>query len=122
MVLALLLAAPAYALSKLAPEINGWVLLGGALGVSALAFFEYRGDKRRAAEGEWRIPEATLLFTALIGGWPGAFLAQRLFRHKTAKLGFQARFWLVVLLHQLVAVDSLLGWRFTQEIARVMRA
>ena len=36
---------------------------------------------------------------ALLGGWPGAFLAQRYFRHKTQKVSFQIVSWLIVALH-----------------------
>ena len=43
------------------------------------------------------------------GGWPGAFLAQRRFRHKTRKLPYQFVFIVIVLLYQLVAVDEILG-------------
>jgi uncharacterized membrane protein YsdA (DUF1294 family) len=35
----------------------------------------------------------------LLGGWPGALLAQDLFRHKTSKTVFQAMFWCTVLLN-----------------------
>ena len=56
-------------------------------------------DKRRAIRGEWRISEASLLFLALVGGTPGAFLARRLFRHKTRKQPF-------VTLLQLIAVSQ----------------
>lgn len=34
---------------------------------------------------------------ALIGGWPGALLAQRLYHHKTKKPSFRFVFWLTVL-------------------------
>src|SRR5688572_944160 len=86
--LALLFVIPGYALSRLAPSIDWRALLGVPLAVSAFAFFAYRSDKRRAEAGEWRIPESTLHLTALVGGWPGAFLAQRAFRHKTSKISF----------------------------------
>ena len=33
---------------------------------------------------------------ALLGGWPGAWLAQRCFRHKTVKPAFRRIFWLTV--------------------------
>lgn len=57
---------------------------------------------------------------SLFGGWPGAFLAQRQFRHKTAKPTFQTVFWLIVLIHQLVALDSLRGWRVLREVSRAL--
>jgi uncharacterized membrane protein YsdA (DUF1294 family) len=87
--------------------------------VSLFAFAANWTDKRRAEAGEWRIPESTLHTAELAGGWPGAFLAQRMFRHKTAKESYQVVFWLIVLLYQLVALDSLLGWRFTKALLRL---
>jgi uncharacterized membrane protein YsdA (DUF1294 family) len=97
------------------------VLAGVPVLVSLFAFFAYRRDKRRAEAGEWRIPESTLHLIELVGGWPGAFLAQRQFRHKTAKLPFQVTFWLIVLTHQFLAIDSLTGWRLTREAVRFVR-
>ena len=35
----------------------------------------------------------------IIGGWPGALLAQRLLRHKNSKQSFQVVFWITVLLN-----------------------
>lgn len=36
----------------------------------------------------------------LLGGWPGALIAQQKFRHKTRKVSFQVVFWAIVLVHQ----------------------
>ena len=73
------------------------------LGVVALAscacFIAYGLDKRRAASGGRRIPERTLHLLAFLGGWPGAWLGQRQFRHKTAKVSFRILFWVVVVAH-----------------------
>ena len=121
-VLGLLLATPSYALARLAPHIAWWILGGAPLALSVFAFFAYRSDKRSAEAGEWRVPESTLHFVSLVGGWPGAFLAQRAFRHKTSKASFQFVFWTVVLLHQFVAIDSLLDWRFTRDALRVIKS
>jgi len=82
-----------------------------AVAISAFTFIVYAADKDRAAAGEWRVSESILHFLEAIGGWPGAFMAQRLLRHKNAKTGYQIVFWLIVGLHQLAALDYLLGWR-----------
>lgn len=83
-----------------------WGILAYAI-ASLLAYYFYWDDKRRAKTGEWRIPEANLHFCALIGGWPGAFIAQQKFRHKTKKLSFLWVFWLIVIAHQTLWFDWL---------------
>lgn len=40
-------------------------------------------DKRKAIRHQWRIPEATLFFIALLGGGLGSIVGMPLFRHKT---------------------------------------
>lgn len=67
---------------------------------SLLAFVSYWQDKRRAQRDGWRTPERRLHLVELLGGWPGALLAQQLLRHKTRKVSFQVVFWLIVLTHQ----------------------
>jgi uncharacterized membrane protein YsdA (DUF1294 family)/cold shock CspA family protein len=74
-------------------------MLGVYLAASMVSFIAYGMDKSAAEEGRWRISEARLTMFALIGGWPGALIAQRLFRHKTKKLSFQIAFWFVVLIN-----------------------
>ena len=120
--LALLLAVPGYGLSRLATWVDWRILVTAPIVISVITFFVYRTDKRRAEAGEWRIPEATLHLAELFGGWPGAFLAQRQFRHKTSKASFLVVFWAIVLIHQLVALDSLAGWRFTNNALRFIRS
>lgn len=121
-VLGLLLVVPAFALSQLALRIDWRVVIGVPLALSAFTFFAYRNDKHRAEAGEWRIPESTLLIAGLIGGWPGAFLAQRTFRHKISKISFQVAFWTIVLAHQFLAADSALGWRFAKAALRFLKS
>ncbi|RWU18868.1 DUF1294 domain-containing protein [Pseudomonas alkylphenolica] len=68
----------------------------------------YWRDKQQARNQGWRTPEKVLHACELCGGWPGALVAQQLFRHKTRKLSFQLSFWAIVALHQLFWIDHLL--------------
>ena len=63
--------------------------------INIFAFFAYWKDKRAAQKGEWRIPEKDLHWLEFLGGWSGALIAQKVFRHKTKKKSFQTIFWLV---------------------------
>ena len=64
--------------------------------MSGIAVFVYAFDKSAAVRGGWRTQEVTLHVVALLGGWPGALLAQDLFRHKSRKVEFQVVFWITV--------------------------
>lgn len=67
--------------------------------MSTATLIAYGVDKHRAKTGGWRKTEPTLQLYGLLGGWPGAILAQMLFRHKTRKLSFQLLFWSIVAIH-----------------------
>jgi hypothetical protein len=60
------------------------------------------------------VPEARLHLLELLGGWPGAFLAQRRLRHKCSKHSYQVVFWLIVLAYQFAAFDSFHDWQFAR--------
>lgn len=64
--------------------------------MSFVTLIAYAIDKRAAISGNWRIKERTLHTLELLCGWPGAWLAQRLFRHKSSKRPYQIVFWLIV--------------------------
>jgi uncharacterized membrane protein YsdA (DUF1294 family) len=67
--------------------------------MSAVAFAMYWSDKRRAQRGRRRVPEAMLHTVELLGGWPGAWVAQRALRHKSSKRGYQTVFWMIGAAH-----------------------
>jgi uncharacterized membrane protein YsdA (DUF1294 family) len=67
--------------------------------MSALAVVLYAADKRRAVRHQWRISEAALHAVEMLGGWPGALMAQRVVRHKLHKPGYMLVFWLIVAAH-----------------------
>lgn len=64
--------------------------------INVVTIWAYYWDKRAARKGNWRVPESVLHTLELLGGWSGAFVAQRLFRHKTKKQSYQSTFWMVV--------------------------
>jgi uncharacterized membrane protein YsdA (DUF1294 family) len=119
--LAVLLITPGFAFARMMRGLDWWLFLIAPLAMSIFAFFAYRSDKRSAEVGEWRVPEFTLHVISLLGGWPGAFLAQRVFRHKTSKLSFQFVFWCVVAMHQYLALDSLIDWQLSSDAFRFIR-
>ena len=83
-----------YGLGRIAFEVLA--LYGIA---SVVTFCAYALDKSAARGGRWRTPESTLQGLALIGGWPGALLAQQWLRHKSSKPRFLALFWAIVVLN-----------------------
>lgn len=85
-------------------------LLTWIVGVNLWTVLRFRQDKRRAAAGLCRIPEAHLLRLALLGGTPGAFAARRLFRHKTRKQPFSTRLLLIAAAQLAVAIALLFLW------------
>jgi len=73
--------------------------------INAVTLLAYGYDKMVAGSSRPRIPETLLHLLALVGGTPGAFLGQRLFRHKTTKGRFQLIFWTILILQAVF-----LGW------------
>jgi uncharacterized membrane protein YsdA (DUF1294 family) len=82
-----------------APGTTGAFYLFLLCVMSPVCFVMYGLDKRRARRQQARISERTLQLVALAGGWPGAWLGQRVFHHKTEQFMFRMAFRLIVLLH-----------------------
>ncbi|WP_458127831.1 DUF1294 domain-containing protein [Pseudomonas sp. Z2-11] len=106
-VFAILCALPLFGSLLLGLRGESWVPITAYGVVSAVAFLLYWSDKRKARADAWRTPENVLHAVELAGGWPGALLAQQVFRHKTRKVSFQVVFWFIVVLHQGFWVDQL---------------
>ncbi|WP_414900707.1 DUF1294 domain-containing protein [Sphingomonas flavalba] len=70
-------------------------LIGLVAAINAWTMLRFWQDKRRAEAGNRRIPESALLTLAALGGTPGAYLARRMFRHKTRKQPFSDRLHLI---------------------------
>ncbi len=74
-------------------------LLAALAMLNIATIFAYAFDKNAAERGWWRTKEDTLHLLALAGGWPAAWLAQQLMRHKTNKQSFQSAYWWTVWLN-----------------------
>ena len=55
--------------------------------INVVTFFMYGIDKWKAKKSKWRIPEATLLGLAVLGGSIGAWLGMKVWHHKTLHKG-----------------------------------
>ena len=95
-------AVPAFAVVYLAAavlwRVPNWVGLI-YLGASIACAIAYVRDKAAAKSGQWRVSESTLLSLGLLGGWPGAIVAQQVLRHKSSKASFRSAFWGSVVLN-----------------------
>ena len=84
------------------------LILWGYLALSLITFFWYAFDKSAAKDGAWRTPESTLHWLSLLGGWPGALVAQQTLRHKSKKKSFRTAFWFTVVVN-----CGALAWMYT---------
>ena len=92
------------------------LLMALYLPASLVAVLLYGVDKAAARRDRRRIRESTLHLVALGGGWPGALLARRAFRHKTCKQPFGAILWGCVAVH-----TGLLAWLAMADAATGLR-
>ena len=82
-------------------RIGIWILMLVSV-LSVVCYLVYWLDKRAAQLDQWRTRERSLHLLAVLGGWPGALIAQGRLRHKSRKLGFQVVFWISVMLNCLL--------------------
>lgn len=93
------------------------LILGIHVGMSLLTYLFYAHDKSAARDNRRRTPEDTLHLLALLGGWPGALVAQQTLRHKSIKQSFRRKFWLTAGINCVA-----LFWLCSASGARVLRA
>lgn len=66
---------------------------------SGITYLVYARDKSAAKNDRRRTSENTLHVLALLGGWPGALVAQTTLRHKSRKTSFRIVFWATVVMN-----------------------
>ena len=108
---------PLVGLYELSGTIDWRFLISYWAATSALSLVLTWHDKRSAGRGGWRISEKTLHLCEILGGWPAAYLAQQLFRHKTSKRSYRIIFWSIVALHQFLALEWITDWRISRWVA-----
>jgi len=105
-------------LVAVASALLWWLGLAGLyaylIGINTVTVLLYGYDKRQAIVGGGRVPEVILYLAALVGGSPGALLAQVTFRHKTRKLKFRIVFIGIVLVQVLAAFGY---WHFVLRVS-----
>lgn len=57
--------------------------------INLVTFVMYGIDKYKAKKSKWRIPEATLLWLAALGGSVGAWIGMKTWHHKTLHKKFK---------------------------------
>ena len=78
---------------------------------SLMTYWLYKTDKEAAiARHGNRLAEESLQLFALIGGWPGAYIAQQQLAHKRSKLSFRREFGFVILGNTLLVSWLLSPW------------
>lgn len=90
---------------------------------SSCTLIAYWLDKTAVKRSHRRTPEKTLHLLALIGGWPGAIIGQKLFHHKSKKLSFQVIFWATIILNCAASawLLSMDGLAFVEELIDTFR-
>lgn len=84
---------------------TGWTAAAAYVLVANLASFAlFAVDKSRARRGASRIPERTLLWSAVLSGTIGAWIAMPVLHHKTRKASFRRGMVLATLVDVLVVV------------------
>jgi uncharacterized membrane protein YsdA (DUF1294 family)/cold shock CspA family protein len=88
-----------------------WLFLPAAFILNLGTFFAYWQDKYAATQGQWRTAEDTLHGLGLLGGWPGAWFAHQILRHKSTKQAFRSVYWGTASVHvAALALWVLLPW------------
>lgn len=84
--------------------------------LTPVTFLMFGWDKWKAKRDSQRIPEKTLYLLSILGGWPGAVMGQKTFRHKTVKRSFRTVLTVIVLLHVGIGLLLVLQPLFATEV------
>ncbi len=74
------------------------------ISMNITTFIAYGVDKKRAQTKKYRVSEETLIWLQILGGFVGAVVGQKYFKHKTKKASFRKRFWLAFILELAIII------------------
>ena len=80
------------------------ILLLYLVAVNLVTFLIYGIDKFKSKRARWRVPEATLLWLAAVGGSIGAWLGMKLWHHKTAHKKFKYGIPLIIIIQAAIVL------------------
>lgn len=80
------------------------MLIGYLLLINAVAFVLMLADKQKARKKKWRIPESTLIASAVIGGSLGVLAGMYIFRHKTKHPKFTIGIPVILVIQIIIAI------------------
>ena len=70
--------------------------------INVITFMMFAIDKKRARKKQWRIPEAWLLLSSLLGGSLGGIISMKIVNHKTKKPKFLIGMPILLIINMLV--------------------
>ena len=79
--------------------LSNYAIVTYLITVNILTFAVYGIDKLKAKKGKWRIPEASLLGLAVIGGSISAYFGIKVWHHKTLHKKFKYGIPAIIILH-----------------------
>lgn len=77
------------------------------ISINITTFIAYWLDKRAAQKRAWRVSEKNLHMLEFMGGWIGAYIAQKVFHHKSSKKSYQ-RMYKVMIVMEFAAIFAIL--------------
>jgi uncharacterized membrane protein YsdA (DUF1294 family) len=96
-----------------------WLYLAAYLGaINYLTYVTWRVDKKYAVHGSRRISESRLLGLCFLGGWPSALVGTYRLDHKTNKLSFLIKMYLLILT-EVVTVGGIMYLALTDRDALI---
>ncbi|WP_404343624.1 DUF1294 domain-containing protein [Pseudoalteromonas mariniglutinosa] len=92
-------------------QVNLPILIALVYSVTSIVSFTIYGlDKHASVQQRSRVSERSLHILGLIGGWPGALIAQQWLRHKSQKRAFIIVLWLTIM----VNCSAFAAWYYLQ--------